>query len=66
MRTFGNTFDRLDDRSLLIMNHRTHLDWLFLWSVLGRYGNLDCWKPIMKSSLKHVPLYGEYITVHVA
>jgi len=64
VRTFG---DHVDGRSLLLMNHRTHLDWLFLWSVLARYGNLDHWKPIMKSSLKHIPLYGKcaYVCVCV-
>lgn len=60
VRMFGD--DHLDHRRcLLIMNHRTHLDWLFLWSVLGRHGDLNCWKAIMKSSLKKVPLYGQLL-----
>ena len=57
VRTFGDVGE-FGDRCLLLMNHRTHLDWLFLWSVVSRYGNLYCWKAVMKSSLKHIPLYG--------
>ena len=64
VRTFGD--DHLDHhRCLLIMNHRTHLDWLFLWSVLGRHGDLNCWKAIMKSSLKQIPLYGQYYNLYM-
>ncbi|XP_065883562.1 lysocardiolipin acyltransferase 1-like isoform X3 [Dysidea avara] len=57
VRMFGDVGE-FGDRCLLLMNHRTHLDWLFLWSVVSRYGNLYCWKAVMKSSLKHIPLYG--------
>lgn len=43
---------------LIIMNHRTRFDWLFLWSYLIRVGNLRHHKIILKQSLKKIPLFG--------
>lgn len=40
---------------LIILNHRTRLDWLFMWCFLFRFGNLSHEKIILKDSLKRVP-----------
>jgi lysocardiolipin and lysophospholipid acyltransferase len=44
-----------NDRSLIIMNHRTRLDWMFLWAWMLRFGRLKHMKIILKDSLKYVP-----------
>ena len=49
---------RLDGPCLIIMNHRTRFDWLFLWSYMIRMGNLRHHKIILKQSLKKIPLFG--------
>lgn len=41
--------------SLIVMNHRTRLDWLFYFSVQARYGSLRRFKISLKDQLKHVP-----------
>ncbi|CAH1792687.1 unnamed protein product [Owenia fusiformis] len=46
---------RPNERSLIVMNHRTRLDWMYLWSCLIRYGSLKNEKIILKSPLKHIP-----------
>ncbi|KAM4693187.1 lysocardiolipin acyltransferase 1 isoform 1-T2 [Discoglossus pictus] len=46
------------ERSVIIMNHRTRLDWMFLWSCLLRYSYLRLEKICLKSSLKAVPGFG--------
>eukprot|EP00128_Syssomonas_multiformis_P013339 Colp12_sorted_trinity150504_noHs@28803 len=37
------------------MNHRTRLDWLFLWSWILRFGRLGNEKIVLKEPLKNVP-----------
>jgi len=46
------------DRAIMIMNHRTRLDWLFLWNWLFRFGRLRNHKIVLKDSLKRVPGFG--------
>ncbi|XP_044145380.1 lysocardiolipin acyltransferase 1 isoform X1 [Bufo gargarizans] len=46
------------ERSVIIMNHRTRLDWMFLWNCLLRYSYLRLEKICLKSSLKAVPGFG--------
>lgn len=46
------------ERSVIIMNHRTRLDWMFLWNCLLRYSYLRLEKICLKSSLKSVPGFG--------
>lgn len=41
--------------SIVIMNHRTRLDWLFYFCVLYRLNALDKIKIILKDDLKQVP-----------
>jgi lysocardiolipin and lysophospholipid acyltransferase len=43
---------------LIVMNHRTRFDWLFLWCYLIRKGDLNRGKVILKKQLKHVFGYG--------
>nr|XP_032819766.1 lysocardiolipin acyltransferase 1 isoform X2 [Petromyzon marinus] len=46
---------RPGERSVIIMNHRTRLDWMFLWNCLLRSSYLRLEKICLKSTLKHVP-----------
>ncbi|XP_057644598.1 lysocardiolipin acyltransferase 1 [Chionomys nivalis] len=46
------------ERSVIIMNHRTRVDWMFLWNCLMRYSYLRLEKICLKSSLKSVPGFG--------
>ncbi|XP_059696858.1 lysocardiolipin acyltransferase 1 isoform X3 [Haemorhous mexicanus] len=43
------------ERSVIIMNHRTRMDWMFLWNCLLRYSYLRLEKICLKSSLKSIP-----------
>jgi len=43
------------DRVVLICNHRTRLDWMFLWAFLGRFGRLQNFKIYIKRSLRNLP-----------
>uniref|UniRef100_A0A6I8NKW0 Lysocardiolipin acyltransferase 1 n=1 Tax=Ornithorhynchus anatinus TaxID=9258 RepID=A0A6I8NKW0_ORNAN len=58
------------ERSVIIMNHRTRMDWMFLWNCLLRYSYLRLEKVCLKSSLKSVPGFGwamqaaAYIFIH--
>uniref|UniRef100_A0A8D0GFX9 Lysocardiolipin acyltransferase 1 n=1 Tax=Sphenodon punctatus TaxID=8508 RepID=A0A8D0GFX9_SPHPU len=46
------------ERSVIIMNHRTRMDWMFLWNCLIRYSYLRLEKICLKSSLKSIPGFG--------
>ncbi|XP_053238977.1 lysocardiolipin acyltransferase 1 isoform X1 [Podarcis raffonei] len=46
------------ERSVIIMNHRTRMDWMFLWNCLLRYSYLRLEKICLKSSLKGIPGFG--------
>eukprot|EP00731_Ephydatia_muelleri_P027381 Em0019g254a len=57
VRTFG--FDgKFKRKCLFIMNHRTHLDWMFFWAVVERQGDLSGWKAVTKSDMKKYPFVG--------
>lgn len=47
------------ERSVIIMNHRTRLDWMFLWCCLLRFSYLRLEKICLKAALKVVPGFGE-------
>ena len=47
--------DYKNDRAMIIMNHRTRLDWLYYYSVILRRGKLENEKIILKDELKHIP-----------
>ena len=40
---------------ILIMNHRTQMDWILLWNLLARFGDTRHCKIILKNSLKQIP-----------
>ncbi|XP_030627512.1 lysocardiolipin acyltransferase 1 [Chanos chanos] len=46
------------ERSVIVMNHRTRLDWMFLWCCLLRYSYLRLEKICLKAALKAVPGFG--------
>jgi len=46
---------RSNERTLILLNHRTYFDWLFLWSWILRFGSLQHEKIILKSVLKLLP-----------
>ncbi|XP_036290754.1 lysocardiolipin acyltransferase 1 isoform X1 [Pipistrellus kuhlii] len=58
------------ERSVIIMNHRTRMDWMFLWNCMMRYSYLRLGKVCLKASLKSVPGFGwamqaaAYIFIH--
>ena len=59
-RITGDLIER-DKPALIIMNHRTRLDWLFFWNALYK---MDPWllvseKISLKSDLKKIPGAGE-------
>lgn len=46
------------ERILLIANHRTEVDWMYLWDLALRKGCLGYIKYILKSSLMRLPVFG--------
>ncbi|KAK6253382.1 hypothetical protein QUC31_015102 [Theobroma cacao] len=46
------------ERVLLICNHRTEVDWMYLWDFALRKGCLGYIKYILKSSLMKLPVFG--------
>lgn len=60
VRVTGDLIHR-DKPALIIMNHRTRLDWLFFWNALYR---MDPWlltteKISLKAGLKQIPGAGK-------
>ncbi|XP_029568433.1 lysocardiolipin acyltransferase 1-like [Salmo trutta] len=43
------------EHSVIIMNHRTHLDWMFLWCCLLRYSYLHLEKIYLKVGIGNIP-----------
>ncbi|PPS17910.1 hypothetical protein GOBAR_AA02716 [Gossypium barbadense] len=46
------------ERILIIVNHRTEVDWMYLWDLAMRKGCLGYIKYILKSSLMKLPVLG--------
>lgn len=46
------------NRVLLIANHRTEVDWMYLWDLALRKGRLGYIKYVLKSSLMKLPVFG--------
>ncbi|KDP46218.1 hypothetical protein JCGZ_10058 [Jatropha curcas] len=46
------------ERVLLIANHRTEVDWMYLWDLAWRKGCLGYIKYVLKSSLMKLPVFG--------
>ncbi|KAL6610454.1 hypothetical protein ACP70R_040423 [Stipagrostis hirtigluma subsp. patula] len=45
------------ERVLLFCNHRTEVDWMYLWDLALRKGRLQCIKYILKKSLMKLPVF---------
>ena len=52
-----------NDKAVIIMNHKTRLDWLYYWSVVLRHGKLENEKIILKNGLKHIPGPGDRLFI---
>mmetsp|Transcript_24263 Transcript_24263/g.38271 ORF Transcript_24263/g.38271 Transcript_24263/m.38271 type:complete len:142 (+) Transcript_24263:3-428(+) len=46
------------ENCLIISNHRTRIDWMFLWCLCLRYGQLSKLKIVLKEPLKSLPGFG--------
>ncbi|XP_062176560.1 probable 1-acyl-sn-glycerol-3-phosphate acyltransferase 5 isoform X1 [Alnus glutinosa] len=46
------------ERVLLIANHRTEVDWMYLWDLALRKGCLGYIKYVLKSTLMKLPVFG--------
>ncbi|XP_052201293.1 probable 1-acyl-sn-glycerol-3-phosphate acyltransferase 4 [Diospyros lotus] len=46
------------ERVLVIANHRTEVDWMYLWDLALRKGCLGYIKYVLKSSLMKLPIFG--------
>ncbi|XP_074279232.1 putative 1-acyl-sn-glycerol-3-phosphate acyltransferase 4 [Silene latifolia] len=46
------------ERVLLIANHRTEVDWMYLWNLALRKGSLGYIKYVLKNSLMKLPIFG--------
>ncbi|KAK1317923.1 putative 1-acyl-sn-glycerol-3-phosphate acyltransferase 5 [Acorus calamus] len=46
------------ERVLLFSNHRTEVDWMYVWDLALRKGQLGYIKYILKSSLMKLPVFG--------
>ncbi|XP_057468978.1 probable 1-acyl-sn-glycerol-3-phosphate acyltransferase 4 [Actinidia eriantha] len=46
------------ERVLLVANHRTEVDWMYLWDLALRKGCLGYIKYVLKSSLMKLPIFG--------
>lgn len=46
------------ERVLLIANHKTEVDWMYLWDLALRKGCINYIKYVLKSSLMKLPVFG--------
>jgi lysocardiolipin and lysophospholipid acyltransferase len=51
-------FFRKDRSVILISNHRSRIDWMFIWGLAIRMGKLAHLKIILKESMKRIPGFG--------
>lgn len=54
----GDSLPSTPGRVLLISNHRTRVDWLFLWPLALLANTASGLRIILKAGLKHVPFFG--------
>lgn len=48
----------VEERVLIITNHKTEVDWMYLWDFALRKGCLGYIKYVLKSSLMKLPIFG--------
>ena len=41
------------------MNHVTHMDWLYFWTVVRQQGDLSTWKVVTKDNIRNAPMFGK-------
>ena len=46
------------ERIILICNHRTEVDWMYLWNLALRKKRIGNVKYVMKSSVRNAPVFG--------
>ena len=46
------------ERVLLMCNHRTEVDWMYIWNLALRKGRIGHVKDVLKSSVRNVPVFG--------
>lgn len=56
--TQAQTDGEKKERALVISNHRTRIDWMFLWCLYARIGQLNAYRVILKHELKEFPWWG--------
>jgi len=44
--------------AMIVCNHRTRIDWMFMWCLCLRLSLLSCMKIVLKDSLKSIPGFG--------
>ena len=49
--------------SLILLNHRTRLDWIFILMLHARFKILEQLKIVLKSELKNIPGPGQILSV---
>lgn len=55
---FSGDYVPPEERVLLIANHRTEVDWMYLWNLALRKGCLGHIKYLLKKSLMKLPVFG--------
>lgn len=53
----GDSIPR-EERAIVICNHRTELDWIYIWCLAIRKGRLGAVKYALKSAARKYPLFG--------
>ena len=47
-----------NEHALIIANHHTRIDWMFVWCLCARTRRLSTFRIVLKESLKAVPIVG--------
>jgi lysocardiolipin and lysophospholipid acyltransferase len=59
----GDDLTKDKKRSLIILNHRTRLDWMFIWMLQNRFEILEQLKIVLKAQLKRIPGLGRFFVI---
>ena len=59
VRVFGYP-EKFADRSLIILNHRCHFDWMYFWLVLAQRGDVNKLSIMLKCAGKYLPFIGQH------
>ncbi|CAF1293990.1 unnamed protein product [Adineta ricciae] len=54
----GDELTKPNVRSIILLNHRTRLDWMYIWMLQSRFKLLDQLKIALKSGIKRIPIIG--------